>query len=108
MDAEEFYCKRLGFHREYAHRADEAKPDPCYASVVRDNVRLHLSSFPGDGVSGAVVNLVVDTLDTLFEEFSAKHIPIPLAPVEQSWGTREMYLKDGDGNCLRFMETRSV
>jgi hypothetical protein len=29
------------------------------------------------------------------------HIEVP--PVDQSWGSREMYVKDGDGNCLRFI-----
>jgi uncharacterized glyoxalase superfamily protein PhnB len=106
--AEDFYCKRLGFQREFAHRADQAKPDPCYTSVVRDDARLHLSSFFGDGVSGAVVNLVVDSIDTLFEEFTAKHISIAVGPVDQAWGTREMYIKDPDGNCLHFMENRTT
>jgi|SRR5215469_2827810 len=103
--AEEFYCKHLGFQREFAHHADELKPEPCYTSIVRDGARLHLSSFSGDGVSGAVVNLIVDNIDVLFEEFSAKHTPIAVAPTDQTWGTREMYVKDGDGNCLRFIES---
>jgi catechol 2,3-dioxygenase-like lactoylglutathione lyase family enzyme len=43
--AEEFYCRRLGFRREFADRGDEAKADPCYMGVTRDGVWLHVSSF---------------------------------------------------------------
>ena len=100
--AEEFYCKRLGFRRDFAHRGDEAKADPCYMGIERDGVWLHLSSFSGDGVSGGVVNLLVENVDTLHAEFVAKGVPIDVEPVDQTWGTREMYVKDADGNCVRF------
>lgn len=33
--AEEFYCNRLGFRREFAHRADPAKSDPFYLGISR-------------------------------------------------------------------------
>src|SRR6202158_1357913 len=63
--AEGFYCCRLGFRREFAHRADEAKADPCYMGLTRDGVWLHVSSFSGDGISGGVVNLIVEDVDAL-------------------------------------------
>jgi len=103
---EEFYCIRLGFRREFANRPDEKKPDPCYMGISRDGVWLHLSSFSGDGVSGNVANLYVDDVDALFSEFIAKQVKIHLKPTNQSWGTREMYVKDADGNCLRFVQER--
>ena len=31
--AEQFYCNRLGFRREFAHRADQAERDPGYLGV---------------------------------------------------------------------------
>ncbi len=101
--AEDFYCNRLGFRREFAHRADDAKPDPCYMGLTRDGVWLHLSSFSGDGVSGGVANLLVEDVDELHAEFLAKGVRIATGPVDQTWGTREMYVKDADGNCLRFI-----
>jgi uncharacterized glyoxalase superfamily protein PhnB len=104
MAAEEFYCTRLGFRREFAHRGDEAKADPCYMGVSRDGVWLHVSSFSGDGVSGGVVNLIVDDVDALHAEFVAKGVPIAVEPVGQTWGSREMYVKDADGNCVRFIQ----
>jgi len=32
----------------------------------------------------------------------AKGVAIAVGPVDQTWGTREMYVRDADGNCLRF------
>jgi len=101
--AEDFYCNRLGFRREFAHRADDTKSDPCYMGFTRDGVWFHVSSFSGDGVSGGVVNVLVEDVDALHAEFVAKSVRIDTGPVEQTWGTREMYVKDADGNCLRFI-----
>jgi catechol 2,3-dioxygenase-like lactoylglutathione lyase family enzyme len=101
--AEEFYCNRLGFRRQFAYRLDEASPDPCYVGLTRDGVWLHVSSFSGDGVSGGVVSLVVDDVDALHAELVAKGVPIDLRPTDQTWGNREMYVKDPDGNSIRFV-----
>ena len=101
--AEDFYCNRLSFRREFAHRFDDANPDPCYMGLTRDGVWLHLSSFSGDGVSGGVVNLLVEDVDTLHAELVAKGVRIDTGPVDQTWGTREMYVKDADGNSIRFI-----
>jgi len=102
--AEDFYCNRLGFHREFAHRLDDAKRDPCYMGVSRDGVWLHASSFSGDGVSGGVANVIVEDVDALHAELVAKGARIVTGPVDQTWGSREVYVKDADGNCIRFIE----
>jgi uncharacterized glyoxalase superfamily protein PhnB len=103
-DAVQFYCEKLSFRHEFSHRAIASQPDPCYSGVSRDGVWLHLSSFSGDAVVGGVTNIVVDNVDALHAELIAKGVPIHLAPVDQTWGTREMYVKDADGNCLRFQQ----
>ena len=98
-----FYCHDLGFRLEFEHRPQGVIEDPCFAGISRDGVWLHLSSFSGDGVSGAVANLMVDNVDRLYAEFKARHVRIDVSPIDQSWGNREMYVKDADGNCLRFI-----
>lgn len=98
-----FYCHGLGFRLEFEHRPEGVEEDPCYMGISRDGVWLHLSSFSGDGVSGAVTNLMVDNVDRFYDELRAKHVHIDVAPVNQTWGSREMYVKDADGNCLRFI-----
>ena len=103
QNALQFYCRGLGFQLEFEHRPQGVTADPCYMGVSRDGVWLYLSSFPGDGVAGTVANLMVDNVDRLFAEFTAKHVDIDTPPVDQSWGSREMYVKDADRNCLRFI-----
>ena len=102
-EAMRFYCHGLGFQLEFEHRPEGVTGDPCYLGVSRDGVWLNLSSFPGDGVAGSVINLMVDNVDKFFAEFTAKDVHIDTAPVDQSWGSREMYVKDADRNCLRFI-----
>jgi uncharacterized glyoxalase superfamily protein PhnB len=101
--AVEFYASGLGFQLEFEHRPDGVVADPCYMGMSRDGVWINLSSFSGDGVAGGVVNLMVDNVDNLFAEFTAKDVKIDVPPVDQTWGSREMYVKDADGNCLRFI-----
>jgi len=104
--AEEFYCKRLGFQCRSAYRGDESLPDPCYLVLSRDAVWLHLSSFSGDGVAGGVVFVAVDDVDDLHAELRAKGVAIDTEPVDQTWGNREMYVKDADRNSIRFVQQR--
>lgn len=104
--AEDFYCHRLGFVRQFAYRPDETRPDPCYMGLARDGVLLHVSSFSGDGVSGGVVNLIVDDVDGLHRELLQKNVTIDTGPVDQSWGNREMYVKDADRNSIRFQQRK--
>jgi catechol 2,3-dioxygenase-like lactoylglutathione lyase family enzyme len=102
--AEEFYCGRLGFRTEFVYRGDEAKADPCYMGLSRDGVWINVSSFSGDGVAGGVVNFFVEDVDALHAEYVGKGVRIDTGPVDQTWGSREMYVKDGDGNSLRFIQ----
>jgi catechol 2,3-dioxygenase-like lactoylglutathione lyase family enzyme len=102
--AEAFCCDRLGFEKGFAYRLDPARADPCYLGLVRDQARLHVSSFAGDSVAGAAVYLLVDDVDRLHEELRANGVAIELEPTDQTWGNREMYVRDPDGNCIRFIE----
>jgi ribosomal protein S18 acetylase RimI-like enzyme/catechol 2,3-dioxygenase-like lactoylglutathione lyase family enzyme len=100
--AEEFYCGRLGFRRSFAYRPNDPEPDPCYMGLARDGACLHVSSFAGDGVAGGVVYLAVDDVDALYAELRGADVRIDLAPTDQTWGNREMYVRDPDGNAIRF------
>jgi uncharacterized glyoxalase superfamily protein PhnB len=103
LAAEEFYCRRLGFHTDFANRGDAA--DPCYMGVSRDDAQIHLSSFPGDGRTGGVVFVTVDDVDALYADLRRAGVPIALEPTDQTWGNREMYVRDPDGNCMRFIQS---
>lgn len=99
-----FYCEGLGFQQKFVYRPDETRPDPCYVGLIRDGVVLHVSSFAGDGVAGGVVNFIVEDLDALHAELRRNGVPIELEPTDQTWGNREMYVEDADGNSIRFVQ----
>jgi len=105
--AEDFYCNRLGFRKRFAYRVDETRMDPCYMGLVRDDAWLHLSSFSGDGVSGGCVYVLVDDVDGLHDELRHTSVRIDLEPTDQTWGNREMYVRDPDGNTIRFVRPLS-
>lgn len=102
LAAETFYCRGLGFQLESVNRGPDSA-DPCYFSVVRDAARLHLSSFRDDGVPGSLVYLPVEDVDALHEELLARGVPIDLPPTNQTWGNREMFLRDPDRNKIVFV-----
>jgi uncharacterized glyoxalase superfamily protein PhnB len=81
--AEECYCGRLGFRREFALRGDEAKPDPCYRGVRRDGVWI---------------------MDKVHAELVRKGARIDKEPVDQTWGSRETYVRDTHENSVRSIQ----
>lgn len=100
--AEEFYCGRLGFSRAFVYRPDKSRADPCYMGVARDGAQLHLSSFSGDGVPGSAVYVMVQNVDALHAELVAKGVSIDTPPIDQTWGMRELFVRDADRNRLQF------
>jgi uncharacterized glyoxalase superfamily protein PhnB len=102
--AERYYCSGLGVTRRFAYCADEPEPDPCYMGLERDGVILYVSSFLGDGVAGGIATFVVDDVDALPAELLERGVAIDVAPTDQSWGIREMYVQDPDGNSIRFRQ----
>ena len=54
--------------------------------------------------------MYVDDIDRLFHSLIARGLttpgkpdsPVEESPVDQTWGMREFYVKDPDGNSLRF------
>lgn len=100
--AEEFYCGKLGFTLQSGYRIDDTRPDPAYLVLRRDDVWLHISSFSGDGVSGNCVYLAVDDVDAVYNELKRRGVEPEMQPVNQTWGTRETYVRDPDNNSIRF------
>lgn len=106
--AVDFYCAVLGFTADVSDAA--AADGPAYASVSLDGNEVHLSTCAGDGVRGTAVYFYVDDVDALFRRFLERGLrtpgkpdsPVEEGPVDQSWGMREFYVRDPDGNALRF------
>lgn len=102
--AERFYTGALGFTCASSYRPDHARADPCFMVLRKDEAVLSVSSFPGDGVAGQAVNILTEQgdLDRMYAELTARGLAVALAPTDQDWGDREMYVSDGQGNTLRF------
>lgn len=86
--------------------------DPAYCVLTRLGHELHLSSHAGDGKFGQAVVVLVDDVDSLFRAYRARGLdtsgkadsPVHQGPLDQTWGTREFYVDDPNGNTLRFVE----
>ena len=98
------FFEPLGFEMLFHVPARWESSEPSYMAFRREAVVIHASSHSGDGQGGAVVNILVEDVDKLHAEFAAKDVAIDTGPIDQSWGMREMYVKDGMLNALRFVQ----
>ena len=88
--------------------------DPTFSVLMRGGSLLCLSSHAGDGTFGQAIVVLTDNVDALFHRFRTRGLKTPgnpdaptevhEGPINQSWGTREFYVNDPDGNTLRFVE----
>lgn len=104
-----FYTRVLDF--EYVD-GDDDLADPAFSVLSRDGDRLFLSSHRGDGEFGQAVVITTENIDALFRKFRERGLrtpgnpdsPVHEGPIDQTWGTREFYVDDPDGNTLRFTQ----
>ena len=106
-----FYTQVLDF---VMASADAEVSDPTHVALLREGDLLFLSSHQGDGAFGQAIVVMTDDVDALCTTFRARGLKTPGnpdAPVEvhegplnQTWGTREFYVDDPDGNTLRIMQ----
>jgi len=93
---------------------DEDLADPSHSVLSRGEDQLILSSHRGDGEFGQAVVVTTDDVDAVFRKFRERGLRTPgnpnapehvhEGPIDQSWGTREFYVDDPDGNTLRFVQ----
>jgi catechol 2,3-dioxygenase-like lactoylglutathione lyase family enzyme len=108
-----FYTEVLDF----AHvGGDDQQGDPSFQVLAREGGLLFLSSHRGDGAYGTVFVVLTGNVDELFRKFRERGLqtpgnpdsPVHEGPIDQSWGTREFYVRDPDGNTVRFIQGFSV
>jgi catechol 2,3-dioxygenase-like lactoylglutathione lyase family enzyme len=104
-----FLTQLLDFELAFAS-PEEA---PFYAVLTRGSDELHLNLTPAHGrFGGASVIILSDDVDMLLTRFKARGLSLPTranspvheGPVDQSWGTREVYIDDPSGNTLVFQQ----
>jgi catechol 2,3-dioxygenase-like lactoylglutathione lyase family enzyme len=110
-EAFEFYTKILDF--EYVEGDDPAAADAGFCVLSRGGDLIFLSC--GDGGLRSVIAVMVDDVDAVFRKLRARGLQTPgdpdapaqevhQGPLDQTWGTREFYVADPDGNSVRFTQ----
>lgn len=97
-----FYRDALGFAVQSIYRPEAGRADPAYLVMKRDGAILHVSSFPGDGAAGGVVTIAVTDIGQVHEDLVRRGVDAGPGIMNQSWGNREVYVRDPAGNTLRF------
>ena len=107
-----FYTGVLDFERV---DGDNDLGDPSFSVLARDGGQLYLSSHRGDGAFGQAIVVTTTDVDALCRSFRKRGLHTPgnpdapqkvhEGPIDQSWGTREFYVDDPDGNTLRFTQS---
>lgn len=86
---------------------------PFYAVLHRDADELHLNlAHDGTPAGGAAFIIVCDDVDVLFDAFVGRGLAVPTRadspvhqrPLDQTWGTREVYIDDPSGNTIIFQQ----
>ncbi len=87
-----------------------ASPQDWVIDLVNDGIEIQLTTLESKSLFGSVINVLVEDVDGLFKKYKERGLDIPgkenspvhQGPVDQSWGMREFYVTDTDGNTLRF------
>jgi catechol 2,3-dioxygenase-like lactoylglutathione lyase family enzyme len=107
-----FYTGILGFELRYPEYRELSLSNGV-VDLICDAAILQLSIHMGRRPTPNSVNIELDSpgeVDDLFAFFTTRGFnqshrtesPVHLAPLDQTWGTREFYVDDPDGNCLCF------
>jgi catechol 2,3-dioxygenase-like lactoylglutathione lyase family enzyme len=100
-----FLIERLGFVEQF-----RMGDPPTYAIADRDAVSIQLlpAERSPETLGHARVYVFVSDVDALHAELKGRGCPIEMAPADQSYGMREMAVRDPDGNRIAFgQEIRS-
>jgi hypothetical protein len=85
---------KVGFAHNWTHDPNDG--GLRYSSLLHPaGHELHLSESRGDGTGPVVVYFWTDSVDELAQQAGT-------SAEDQTWQTREFWLKDPDGNSFRF------
>jgi uncharacterized glyoxalase superfamily protein PhnB len=102
--AVDFYTVVLDFKLKYP----KEELNIYCVSLINKEAEIQLTET--DGIFGVAINVLVDEVDSLFEKFIKRGLktqkkvdsPVHEGPINQTWGMREFYVTDTDGNTLRY------
>ena len=90
----------------------EDTPESPVVDLGHEELELQITTHESERLFGSVVYIRVDDVDALFAKFIGRGLytsgkpnsPVHQSPVDQTWGRREFYVTDADGNTLRFCQ----
>ena len=103
-----FYMDVLGFKRDFGDGSDG------WSFLSRDAFKLMLGECPDEkpanevGCHSYVAYLIVEGVDQLHEEVSARGADVTSQPADEPWGLREFGIRTPDGHRIRFGEPAPV
>jgi catechol 2,3-dioxygenase-like lactoylglutathione lyase family enzyme len=105
-----FYTGILNFQLKYP----EEEINVFCTELINGEAELQLTET--DGIFGIAVNVYVNEVDNLFAKYISRGLitpkkensPVHEGPINQTWGTREFYVTDADGNTLRFISPINI
>lgn len=104
--------------RHYTEVLDFQMTDPTdhagspVVDLGRDGWNMQLTTAESENLFGSVAYFWVEDVDALFAKYRERGLdpsakagsPVHQGPVDQTWGRREFYVTDADGNTLRFCQ----
>lgn len=89
--------------------------DTVGSSVVdlgHEEMEFQITTHESNNLFGSVIYVYTADVDSLFAKFLGRGLdtmnkpdsPVHQGPVDQTWGRREFYVTDVDGNTLRFCQ----
>ena len=102
-----FYTAILDFKLKYPNEAD----NEWVVELMNGDAEILLASM--DGTPRIPVYIRVINVDDLFNKYISRVLivpgnpdsPVHNSPIDQTWGLREFYVNDPDGNTLRFAQS---
>lgn len=104
-----FYTGVLDFRVAFAWPDERS----IYAGLLRGADEMHLAlATPGGRYGHGSAMVLCNDVDAAFESFKVRGLVVPSragspvheAPLDQTWGTREVYIDDPSGNTLVFQQ----
>ena len=103
-----FFIDVLGFKQDFGDGSDG------WSFLSRDAFKVMLGECPEEMPAAAigdhsyVAYLLVEGVDALHKELSARGIEALTPPISQSWGLREFSIQTPDGHRIRFGEPSAI
>ncbi|OCX54391.1 hypothetical protein BEL04_09070 [Mucilaginibacter sp. PPCGB 2223] len=97
---------------DFVMTCPEDTPDSPVVDLGHEHTELQITTYESERLFGSVIYVWVNDVDLLFAEYKNRGLdtshkpnsPVHQGPTDQTWGRREFYVTDADGNTLRFCQ----